>query len=377
MCYVSKCPRSIQAHNFVDWGMRGAGCLMLVSRKYDDDIRFYGFFVYVWMKYFSMSSLSAIKKPVEKDMAEFEAYFNRTMKSDVPLLKIILNYVLRRKGKQMRPLLVFLAAKLNGEITEATFVAATLIELLHTASLVHDDVVDDAQERRGSLSVNALWNSKIAVLVGDYMLATGLLISVEKARYDMLEIVSEAVRSMSEGELLQIQKARKLNIREEDYYKIIRMKTAAIISACTACGARSVTSDTEIIMIMKDLGDNIGIAFQIRDDLLDYEGNGLTGKAPGNDIKERKITLPLIYALEQSANSKRRHILSIVRSRKKTKSEINEVIDFVAEYGGMQYAETRMNQYRDKALAILDSYAESEVKNSIREFILYTTSRNK
>jgi len=324
-----------------------------------------------------MSSLSVIKKPVEKDMAEFEAYFNRTMKSDVPLLKIILNYVLRRKGKQMRPLLVFLAAKLNGEITEATFVAATLIELLHTASLVHDDVVDDAQERRGSLSVNALWNSKIAVLVGDYMLATGLLISVEKTRYDMLEIVSEAVRSMSEGELLQIQKARKLNIKEEDYYKIIRMKTAAIISACTACGARSVTSDTDIIMIMKDLGDNIGIAFQIRDDLLDYEGTGLTGKAPGNDIKERKITLPLIYALEQSANSKKRHILSIVRSRKKTKSEINEVIDFVAEYGGMQYAEMRMNQYRDKALAILDSYADSEVKYSIREFIFYTTSRNK
>jgi octaprenyl-diphosphate synthase len=324
-----------------------------------------------------MSSLSVIKKPVEKDMAEFEAYFNRTMKSDVPLLKIILNYVLRRKGKQMRPLLVFLAAKLNGEITEATFVAATLIELLHTASLVHDDVVDDAQERRGSLSVNALWNSKIAVLVGDYMLATGLLISVEKARYDMLEIVSEAVRSMSEGELLQIQKARKLNIREEDYYKIIRMKTAAIISACTACGTRSVTADTDIIMIMKDLGDNIGIAFQIRDDLLDYEGTGLTGKAPGNDIKERKITLPLIYALEQSANSKKRHILSIVRSRKKTKSEINEVIDFVAEYGGMQYAEMRMNQYRDKALAILDSYADSEVKYSIREFIFYTTSRNK
>ncbi len=324
-----------------------------------------------------MSSLSAIKKPVEKDMAEFEAYFNRTMKSDVPLLKIVLNYILRRKGKQMRPLLVFLAAKLNGEINEATFVAATMIELVHTASLVHDDVVDDAQERRGALSINALWNSKIAVLVGDYLLTRGLLISVQTMRYDMLEILSEAVKSMSEGELLQIQKARKLNIKEEDYYKIIRMKTAAIISACTACGARSVTSDTEIIMIMKDLGDNIGIAFQIRDDILDYEGNGLTGKAAGNDIKERKITLPLIYALEQSANSKKRHILSIVRSRKKTKSEINEVIDFVAEYGGMQYAEMRMNQYRDKALAILDSYPDSEVKNSIREFILYTTSRNK
>ena len=248
-----------------------------------------------------MSSLSSIKKPIERDMADFEAYFSKTMRSEIPLLKIILNYILRRKGKQMRPLLVFLTARLNGEICEATFVAATMIELLHTASLVHDDVVDDAQERRGALSVNALWNSKIAVLVGDYMLARGLLISVEKARYDMLEIVSEAVKSMSEGELLQLQKARKLNIKEEDYYKIIGMKTAAIIAACTACGARSVTGDSETILTMKDFGENIGIAFQIRDDLLDYEGNGFTGKAPGNDIKERKITLPLIYALEQSA----------------------------------------------------------------------------
>ena len=244
-----------------------------------------------------MSSLSSIKKPVEKDMSSFEAYFNKTMRSEIPLLKIILNYILRRKGKQMRPLLVFLAARLNGEICEATFVAATLIELLHTASLVHDDVVDDAQERRGALSINALWNSKIAVLVGDYLLTRGMQICIEKNRYDMLEIVSEAVKSMSEGELLQLQKSRKLNIKEEDYYKIISMKTAAIISACTACGARSVTGDTETILIMKDFGENIGIAFQIRDDLLDYDGNGLTGKAPGNDIKEKKITLPLIYAL--------------------------------------------------------------------------------
>jgi octaprenyl-diphosphate synthase len=324
-----------------------------------------------------MSSLSSIKKPVEKDMAEFEAYFSKTMRSEIPLLKIILNYILRRKGKQMRPLLVFLTARLNGQICEATFVAATLIELLHTASLVHDDVVDDARERRGALSINALWNSKIAVLVGDYMLSMGLLISVEKSRYDMLEIVSEAVKSMSEGELLQLQKSRKLNIKEEDYYKIISKKTAAIIAACTACGARSVTGDSEIILAMKDFGENIGIAFQIRDDILDYEGNGLTGKAPGNDIKEKKITLPLLYALEQSENSKKRHILSIVKNRKKTKAEIGEVIDFVSEYGGMQYAELRMNQFRDKALAILDIYPDSEVKNSLKEFAFYTTTRNK
>ena len=277
----------------------------------------------------------------------------------------------------MRPLLVFLTARLNGEISESTFVAATFIELLHTASIVHDDVVDDANERRGALSINALWNSKIAVLVGDYMLSKGMLISVEKNRFDMLEIVSEAVKSMSEGELLQLQKARKLNIKEEDYFKIIMSKTAALISACTACGARSVTDDPEITQLMKDFGENIGIAFQIKDDLLDYEGSGLTGKISGNDIKEKKITLPLIHALEQATDSKKRHVLSIVKNKKKSKTEINEVIRFVSEYGGMEYAAIKMNQYRDKALAILDSYPESEVKESLKEFVNYTTSRKK
>ena len=324
-----------------------------------------------------MSALTGIKKPVANEMTEFEVYFGRTMRSEIPLLNIILNYILRRKGKQMRPLLVFLTAKLNGNISEATFVAATFIELLHTASLVHDDVVDDANERRGALSINALWNSKIAVLVGDYMLSKGMLISVEKNRFDMLEIVSEAVKSMSEGELLQLQKARKLNITEEDYFKIILSKTAALLSACTACGARSVTVDQEAIIMMKDFGENIGIAFQIRDDLLDYESTGLTGKTAGNDIKEKKITLPLIHALEQSPGSKKRHILSIVKNKKKTKSEINEVISFVSDYGGINYAELKMNQYRDKALAIIDSYPDSDVKNSLKEFVQYTTSRKK
>ena len=323
-----------------------------------------------------MSVLAEIKKPVEKEMDEFESYFNRTMKSEIPLLKIILNYILRRKGKQMRPLLVFLTARLNGKISEATFVAATLIELLHTASLVHDDVVDDAHERRGALSINALWNSKIAVLVGDYMLSKGLLISMEKNRYDMLEIVSEAVKSMAEGELLQLQKARKLNIKEEDYYKIIISKTAALIAACTATGARSVTEDSDTIQLMKDFGENIGIAFQIRDDLLDYETNGLTGKIIGNDIKERKITLPLIHALELASASQKRHIMSIVKSRKKTKAEIDEVIGFVSASGGTEYTEVKMNQFRDKALAILDSYPESDVKESLKKFVYFTTSRN-
>ena len=244
-----------------------------------------------------MPDLGNIKKPVKEEMAQFEAYFGRTMQSKIPLLKIILNYIFRRKGKQMRPLLVFLCAKLNGEIGEPTYVAATLIELLHTASLVHDDVVDDANERRGALSINALWNSKIAVLVGDYMLTKGMLISIEKNRIDMLELASEAVKSMTEGELLQLQKARKLNIREDDYFRIIKGKTAALIAACTACGARSATSNTDTIQLMKDFGESIGIAFQIRDDILDYEGNGLTGKISGNDIKEKKITLPLIHSL--------------------------------------------------------------------------------
>jgi octaprenyl-diphosphate synthase len=324
-----------------------------------------------------MPVLTRIKKPVEKEMAEFEAYFDKTMRSEIPLLNIILNYILRRKGKQMRPLLVFLTAKLNGDIAESTYIAATFIELLHTASLAHDDVVDDAHERRGGLSINALWNSKIAVLVGDYMLSKGMLISVEKNRFDMLEIVSDAVKKMSEGELLQLQKARKLNIKEEDYFKIIISKTAALLSACTACGARSVTNDDETIRLMKDFGETIGIAFQIRDDLLDYEGTGLTGKAVGNDIKEKKITLPLIHALEQAPNAMKRHILGIVKNKKKSRDEIKEVIRFVSEYGGMQYADIKMNEYRDKALAILDSYPESAVKDSLKEFVLYTTSRKK
>jgi len=323
-----------------------------------------------------MSALAEIKKPVEKEMAEFEAYFNRNMKSNIPLLKIILNYILRRKGKQMRPLLVLLTAGLNGKITESAYVAATLIELLHTASLVHDDVVDEAEERRGALSINALWNSKIAVLVGDYMLSKGLLISVENSRYDMLEIVSDAVKSMAEGELLQLQKARKLNIKEEDYYKIILSKTAALLSACTATGARSVTEDPDTIQLMKDFGENIGIAFQIRDDILDYEANGLTGKIIGNDIKERKITLPLIHALELASASRRREIMSIVKKKKKTKDEIDEVIRFVNTSGGLEYAEVRMNGFRDKALAILDSYPDSEYKTSLQKFVYFTTARN-
>lgn len=324
-----------------------------------------------------MSGLTKIKSPVTKEMDDFEVYFNKTMKSDIPLLKIILNYILRRKGKQMRPMLIFLTAKLNGLICESTFVAATLIELVHTTSLVHDDVVDDAHERRGFLSVNSLWNSKIAVLLGDYLLSKGLLICIEKKSYDMLEILSAAVKSMSEGELLQLQKSRKLDIKEEDYFRIIKMKTAALIAACTASGAKSVTSDLEVVEKMREFGENIGIAFQIRDDLLDYDKDAHTGKAHGNDIKEKKITLPLIHALERVTYSSRKGILRIIKNKKKTDTEIKTVIDFVTENGGLEYSEIRMNEYRDKAFSILDTYPSSEAKTALIEFVYYTTSRNK
>ncbi|MCA1757378.1 MAG: polyprenyl synthetase family protein [Bacteroidales bacterium] len=324
-----------------------------------------------------MSKLRSIRRPVEEEMQRFEGYFNDTLKSDVPLLRIILNYILRRKGKQMRPLLVFISAGMNGTINESTFVAATLIELLHTATLVHDDVVDDSHERRGALSINALWNSKIAVLTGDYMLSQGLLISVRKNRFDLLELVSEAVQSMSEGELLQLQKSRKLNITEEVYFEIIRMKTASLIAACTACGTSSVTDDPEQIRIMKDLGENIGIAFQIRDDLLDYTGNGLTGKPGGNDIREKKITLPLIHALQQVSSTERRRIMSILKQKRKSGREVNSVISFVKDNNGLSYAETMMEKYHDKALAILDTFPDSDYRDSMGEFINFTTLRNK
>ncbi len=324
-----------------------------------------------------MSKLTSIRKPVKEEMEKFESYFKETFQSDVPLLKIILNYVLRRKGKQMRPLLVFLSAGLNGKINEATYVAATFIELLHTATLVHDDVIDDSQERRGALSINALWNSKIAVLVGDYLLSQGLLISVKKNRYDMLEIVSNAVQSMSKGELLQLQKSRKLDITEDIYFDIIKMKTATLISSCTESGTKSVTDDPLVLRNMKDLGENIGIAFQIRDDIFDYQSNGMVGKPAGNDIREKKITLPLIHALNQVSVSERRRIMNIIKSKHKSASEVKEVVNFVTDNGGLDYASRMMDKYRDKAFAILDTYNDSEFKRSLLEFIDYTTARHK
>ncbi|NLE35559.1 MAG: polyprenyl synthetase family protein [Bacteroidales bacterium] len=324
-----------------------------------------------------MANLSDIKRPVAAEMRDFEAYFRRTLQSDIPFFHVILSNFIRRKGKQMRPLLVFLTARLNGTVNETTFIAATFIELLHTATLVHDDVVDDASERRGLPSINVLYNSKIAVLVGDYLLAQGMLISVEKQRFEMLGIVSDAVREIVKGELVQLQKTRKLDIREEDYFRIIRMKTAALISACTACGASSVTEDRETIARMKDLGENIGVAFQIKDDLLDYTGNGLTGKREGNDIKEKKITLPLIHALREAGPLERRHILRLLRNRRKGRSEIREVIGFVRKYRGLEYAESKMKEYSDRAIRILDDYPDSETRSALIEFVIFSTLRGK
>ncbi|MBO7522886.1 MAG: polyprenyl synthetase family protein [Bacteroidales bacterium] len=324
-----------------------------------------------------MTSLDEIREPVKEDLKQFESFFFNTMKSDIPLLRLVLNYIMRRKGKQMRPLLVFLSAAMNGTISESTHVAATLIELLHTASLAHDDVVDDATERRGMPSINALWNSKIAVLLGDFLLAKGLLVSVDHSCFDMLHIVSDAVQSMAEGELLQIQKVRRYNVTEEEYYKVISCKTAALISACAMTGTRSVTSDSDSINRMKEIGENIGMAFQIRDDILDYSNSGNTGKKSGNDIKEGKITLPLIHSLDIASLNDKRRIISIIKNKNKTSDDISAVMDFVKANNGLQYAEEKMNIYSQKALSAIEAYPDSPYKKSFIEFIHYTTNRDK
>lgn len=324
-----------------------------------------------------MVDLNKIKKPVEEDMRQFESFFFSTMKSDIPFLRLILNNIIRRKGKQMRPLLVFLCAAVNGQINRTTHVAATLIELLHTASLVHDDVVDEADERRGFPTINALWNSKIAVLLGDFLLAKGLLISIDNNCFDILHIVSDAVQSMAEGELTEIQKVRKYNITEEEYLKIISGKTASLIAACAATGTRSVTEDASVIRNMHDMGKNIGIAFQIRDDILDFSDKSITGKTTSNDIKEGKLTLPLIYSLQSATLPVKHHIISIIRKKEKTKQDIDTVTDFVLSNDGIIHAEQKMNLYRDKALQYIDSYPYTDYKNALEEFISFTASRNK
>jgi octaprenyl-diphosphate synthase len=291
-------------------------------------------------------------------------------------LNVILNYIIDRKGKQMRPMLVFLTAKLSGGITPSTYTAASLIEILHTASLIHDDVVDESYERRNHFSINALWKSKMAVLVGDYLLAEGLLLSLKKQEYDILRIVSDAVREMSEGELLQMRESRKLSISENIYFEIIKKKTAALIKSCAACGARSALASTETIEKMALFGEYLGIAFQIQDDLLDFQVLSTSGKPSGNDLKEKKITLPLIYALQHANIRERRNILSIVNKRKSNTKLLAEIVSFINEKGGIQYSSQKMFEFRDKAIEMLNDFPDNQTKISLREFAYYTTSRN-
>lgn len=323
-----------------------------------------------------MSQLDEIKAPISSVMDEFENKFRASMKSQVPLLDRITHYIVKRKGKQMRPMFVFLSAGLCGGINETTHRAATLIELLHTATLVHDDVVDDSNERRGFFSINALWKNKIAVLVGDYLLSKGLLLSVKHKDYNFLDIVSEAVRVMSEGELLQIEKARKLDISEDIYYEIIRQKTASLIASCCASGAASAGSSQDVVNKMHEFGELIGMAFQIKDDLFDYGPDGVIGKPTGIDIKESKMTLPLIYSLMKADRSTKRRIVNIIKNHNTEDKKVKEVISFVKNSGGMEYATQKMQEYQARAFVVLDTFPDSVFKNSLRNLVKYTTERN-
>lgn len=320
-------------------------------------------------------SLDKIKAPVAEELKVFEELFRRSMKSQAPLLDLVLRFILKRKGKQIRSLFVFLTAKSTGQITPATHRAATLIELLHTATLVHDDVVDDANERRGFFSVNALWKNKIAVLSGDYLLARGLLLSVEHGDYDLLKIVSEATREMSEGELLQMEKARRLDISEEVYFEIIRKKTASLIASCCACGARSSGASEEIVSRMKRFGELVGLAFQIKDDLFDYEKTNLTGKPTGIDIRERKMTLPLIYVLNQCNAAEKRLIINTVKNDHDNLARVEQLIKMVIRYGGLDYAKKRMLELREEALGMLDELPDSDAVAALRNLVIFTTDR--
>ena len=320
--------------------------------------------------------LKQIQSPIANEMADFEKKFRLFMKSEVKLLDHITNYIVRRKGKQMRPMFVFLTCGLSGGISEATYRGAALIELLHTATLVHDDVVDDANYRRGFFSVNARWKNKIAVLVGDYLLARGLLLSVDNGDFELLKIVSNAVKEMSEGELLQIAKARKLDITEEVYYTIIRKKTASLIASCCAVGAATADVGEEMIEKMRDFGEKVGMAFQIKDDLFDY-GKDEIGKPVGIDIKEKKMTLPLIYALNHASWLDKRKIIYLIRNHNEDKKAVNQVIDFVKKSGGLDYAQDVMNKYYNEALDILSDLPDSEYKNSLRALVSYTVERQK
>lgn len=321
-------------------------------------------------------SLDHIKAPIAKELELFEQKFRDSMKSNTPLLDAITRYIVKSKGKQVRPMFVFLSAKMFGDITEKTYRAAALIELLHTATLVHDDVVDDSYERRGFFSINALWKNKIAVLVGDYLLSKGLLLSISNKDFNMLELVSDAVREMSEGELLQIEKTRKLNISEEVYFEIIRQKTATLISSACACGAASAGVSVEEVSKMKLFGEKIGIAFQIKDDLLDYSTED-TGKPKGIDIKEKKMTLPVIYLLNHASGSDRRKVINTIKNHHDNKEKVREIIEMVLHSGGIEYAAVKMNTYKEEALQLLTSFPDSASRRSLEELVAFTTARKK
>jgi octaprenyl-diphosphate synthase len=315
-----------------------------------------------------------INNIIGTELTIFEKKFAEAVKSETLLLDTIMKYIIKRKGKQLRPMFVLLSAKLHGEINESTYRAAALVELLHTATLVHDDVVDDSLERRSFFSINALWNKKIAVLVGDYLLSKGLLLATSNNDFRHLHILSDAVKQMSEGELLQLQKTRKLNLDESIYFEIIRNKTASLLSSACSVGAYSTSKDEEITAKMKVFGEKVGIAFQIKDDLFDY-GKDDIGKPTGNDIKEKKLTLPLIYTLNHADASLKRKLIYIIKNENKDPQKVKFVIDTVVQAGGIQYATDKMNIYRDEALDILNSFPENPVRKSLEELVRFTTDR--
>ena len=321
-----------------------------------------------------MNTLKKIQAPVKQEMNEFELKFRQSMKSKVMLLDKIMNYIIKRKGKQMRPLFVFLTAAITGNINEATHRGAALIELLHTASLVHDDVVDNAHYRRGFFSINALWKNKIAVLVGDFLLSKGLLLSLKNDDFELLRIVSNAVQQMSEGELLQMEKARKLDITENLYYEVIKQKTASLITSCCQVGASSGGGTKEDISKMGIFGTKVGMAFQIKDDLFDYE-NAAIGKPTGIDIRERKMTLPLIYALEHSSSSEISIIKKMIKNSEKKSANVKKIIDFVVAKGGIDYATQRMNNFLSEANAILKTYPDTIYRSSLEQLLAFTIAR--
>lgn len=323
-----------------------------------------------------MKPIQKIKQPILKEMELFEEKFKESMVSQAPLLNRITYYIVRRKGKQMRPMFVFLVAKMvsDEKFDERTYRGAAIVELIHTATLVHDDIVDDSNQRRGFFSINALWKNKIAVLVGDYLLSKGLLLSIDNDDFDLLKLISIAVREMSEGELLQIEKARKLDVTEEVYFEIIRRKTATLIAACCGIGAASVGSDEETIQKMRQFGEYIGIAFQIKDDLFDYTDDKI-GKPTGIDIKEKKMTLPLIYTLNNCSKKEKNWIINSVKKFNKDKKRVQEIIAFVKANGGIEYTHQKMHEYKNKAIEILNEFPDSKFKSSLLTMIDYVVER--